>query len=81
MKNFLPLLLLILSACSLFEDTNLVDIKEIDGPCSIVLVGGSTVRSKGNIKISKRTQAITYRDEEGKLWSLFKDDYTSYSCQ
>ncbi len=81
MKNFLPLLLLFLSACSLFEDTKLVDIKEIDGPCSIILADGSTVTSEGNIKISKRTQAITYRDEDGKLWSLFRDDYTSYSCQ
>ncbi|WP_439490079.1 DUF903 domain-containing protein [Algoriphagus sp.] len=81
MKKFLPLLLLILSACSLFEDTKLVDIREIDGPCTIMLTDGSTITSDGNIKISKRTQAITYRDEDGKLWSLFKDDYVSYSCQ
>lgn len=73
--------LLVLSGCGLFEDTKLVDIQEKDGPCTIKLKDGSTVSSSGNIEISKRTQAITYRDEAGKLWSLFREDYQGYSCQ
>ena len=81
MKKCLPFLILILASCSLFEDTKLVDILEVDGPCTIQLTDGATVVSNGNIEISKRTQAITYRDEDNKIWSLFKNDYTSYSCE
>ncbi|MEB2777089.1 hypothetical protein SYJ56_17365 [Algoriphagus sp. D3-2-R+10] len=81
MKKCLPLLILILTGCNLFEDTKLVDIQDVDGPCTIFLTDGTTVVSNGNVEISKRTQAITYRDEAGKIWSLFKNDYTSYSCQ
>jgi hypothetical protein len=81
MKKYLPLLILILASCSLFEDTKLVDVKEIIGPCTIVLTDGTSVVSSGNIEISKSELTITYRDEAGKLWSLFKDNYTSYSCQ
>ncbi|WP_192346814.1 hypothetical protein [Algoriphagus sp. Y33] len=77
-KYLIPFLLL--SGCSLFEDTKLVDIKDIEGPCTIVLADGTGIVSNGNIEFSKRTQAITYRDEAGKIWSLFKEDYTSYSC-
>lgn len=81
MKKYLPLLFLFFSGCSLFEDTKLVDIQDINGPCTILLTDGTTVVSNGDIEISKRTEAITYRDEEGKIWSLFRDDYTSYSCE
>lgn len=80
MKKCLPLLILILASCSLFEETDLVDILDVDGPCTIQLTDGTTVVSNGNIEISKRTQAITFRDEDGKIWSVFKDDYTSYTC-
>lgn len=81
MNKFLLFLILALSGCSLFEDTKLVDIMEVDGPCTILLTDGTTIVSSGNIEISKRTEAITYRDEDGKLWSLFKEDYASYSCE
>jgi len=81
MKKCLPFLILFLASCSLFEETDLVDIQDVNGPCSIQLTDGTSVVSNGNIEFSERTQAITYRDEEGKLWSLFKDDYTSYSCE
>lgn len=81
MKKCLPILILFLAGCSLFEDTKLVDVKEVLGPCTIVLTDGTSVVSSGNIEISKTTMTITYRDEADKLWSLFKDDYTSYSCQ
>jgi hypothetical protein len=81
MKKYLSILLMLLAGCSLFEDTKLVDIMEVDGPCTILLTDGTTVVSSGTIEISKRTEAITYRDEDGKLWSLFKEDYTSYTCE
>lgn len=73
----LIIFLLFLSATSC--DT-LKDIERIDGTCTIILSDGSLIETVGVIEISERTQAITYRDEDGKLWSLFKDDYQSYSC-
>ena len=81
MKKILPVVFLLLSGCSLFEETKLVDIVEIEGPCTIILTSGASIVSYGNMEISRRTQAITYRDENGKLWSVFKDDYSNYSCE
>jgi hypothetical protein len=81
MKKYLPFLILVITGCSLFEETDLVDIQDVDGPCTIILTDGSSVVSNGNIEISKRTQAITYRDENNKIWSLFKNDYTSFTCE
>ena len=76
MRSFLFLfLLLVLYSCDTLQDVN-----EIKGPCTIVLVDGSTVVSNGNIEIMDKTGAITYRDDAGKIWSLFKDDYQSYTC-
>lgn len=66
--------------CSLFEDTKLVDVQKFDGPCIITLKDGSTIETEGGIEVSKRYEGITYRDEDGKIWSLFKDEYDSYSC-
>ena len=81
MKKYLPILVLLLGGCGLFEDTKLVDVQEIQGPCTIDLIDGTSVVSKGNIQISKSELTITYRDEENKLWSLFKGDYSRYSCE
>ncbi|REG91021.1 YgdI/YgdR family lipoprotein [Algoriphagus antarcticus] len=64
-----------ISACDTLQDVN-----EINGPCTIILPDGSTIISSGNIEIQKKTGTITYRDEAGKLWSLFMDDYQSYTC-
>jgi hypothetical protein len=76
MRSFLFLfLLLVLYSCDILQDVN-----EIKGPCVIVLVDGSTVVSNGNIEIMDKTGAITYRDDAGKIWSLFKGDYQSYTC-
>jgi hypothetical protein len=76
MRIFLFILLLpVLYSCDTLQDVN-----EIKGPCTIVLVDGSTVVSNGNIEIMDKTGAITYRDDAGKIWSLFKDDYQSYTC-
>ncbi|NVK48428.1 MAG: hypothetical protein HWE09_01580 [Cyclobacteriaceae bacterium] len=76
------LLLIILSGCeSWLQDIGLIDIKRVDGPCTITLVDGTLIETPYSLEISIRTEAITYRDEDGKLWSLFKDEYESYSCQ
>ncbi|NVJ86307.1 MAG: hypothetical protein HWE15_08375 [Algoriphagus sp.] len=76
------LLLLILSGCeSWLQDIGLVDIKKIKGPCTITLVDGTLIETPHSLEISIRTEAITYRDEDGKLWSLFKEEYESYNCQ
>lgn len=79
MKKCLPLFLLLMG-CSLFEDTKLVDIQKIEGPCTIILKNGSSIETTGSIEVSKRYEGITYRDEDGKIWSLFKGEYNSYSC-
>lgn len=76
MRSFLPLcLLLVLLSCDTLQDVN-----EINGPCTIVLKDGSTITSNGNIEILKSTGTITYRDEVGKLFSLFEAEYESYIC-
>ncbi len=53
--------------------------EEFTGTCTIILVDGSTITTDG-IEFTKSTEVITYRDEDGKLWSLFPGDYDSYSC-
>jgi hypothetical protein len=70
----------ILSLMFLASCEELTDVKEIDGPCTIELVDGGTITTEGNIEILKETGSITYRDEDGKLWSLLATEYSSYSC-
>ena len=74
-------LMLLNSSCEgVLEDIGLKDVKIIEGSCTITLSDGSIVTSEG-LEIMLKTETITYRDEEGKLWSFFKNDYQSYSCQ
>ncbi|TDQ15041.1 uncharacterized protein DUF903 [Algoriphagus boseongensis] len=75
MRRLFFLLLILFSSCE-----KLIDINEIDGPCTIVLTDGSTITSNGNIEILKSTGVLTYRDEDGKLWSLTSEEYQSYDC-
>ncbi len=69
------LILLTMAGCDSLQDIN-----EVNGPCEIILIDGTTIIPVGRIKISDRTRAITYRGDDGKLWSLFPDEYKSYSC-
>ncbi len=78
MKKLPLILLLSLFSCEMIDE--LTDIDEIKGPCTIILTDGTTVETTEDIELSVRTQAITYRDEDNKIWSLFKDDYQSYTC-
>jgi hypothetical protein len=67
--------MLLLAACE-----ELDDIKSEKGPCTIQLSSGGTVVSHGDIRILESTGTLTYRDEEGNLWSLTEAEYSTYSC-
>jgi uncharacterized membrane protein (UPF0127 family) len=76
MRHFIFFLTLIfLASCE-----ELVDVKRIEGPCTIQLVNGSSISTQEAIEILKTTGTITYRDEDGKLWSIPADEYLTYSC-
>ena len=66
---------LLLASC---ED--IMDIKRIDGPCTIQLKDGSSIFTEDSIEILESTGTITYRDADNKLWSITRDEYESYSC-
>ena len=81
-RNLIILFILFFSSCdSWLQDIGLKDIKRIDGPCTILLVDGTVIETPYSLEVTIRTEAITYRDENGKLWSLFREEYESYSCQ
>lgn len=67
------MLVLIISSCELLE------VEEFTGTCTIILADGTSITTDG-IEVLESTETITYRDEDGKLWSLFKEDYESYDC-
>lgn len=68
-------LLIVFSSC---ED--IMDIKRVDGPCTIQLTNGTTIFTEDSIEILESTGTITYRDADDKLWSLTREEYESYSC-
>jgi len=67
--------LIFLASCE-----EIFDAKGIEGPCIIELVDGTTLSVERSIEILQSTGTITYRDEDGKLWSIPVDEYVSYSC-
>jgi len=72
----------VLNSCeSWFQDIGLKDIKRVDGPCTITLKDGTVIETPYSLEISIRTEAITYRDEDRKLWTVFREEYESYACQ
>jgi hypothetical protein len=56
------------------------DIEEITGTCTVLLKDGTTVEMSQDIRQNTRTGTITYRDEEGNLKSIFKEDYETFDC-
>lgn len=56
------------------------DIEEITGTCTVLLKDGTTIEMSQDIRQNTRTGAITYRDEEGNLKSIFKEDYETFIC-
>lgn len=75
MRYFLVFILLAFASCE-----EIIDVKEVSGPCTIQLTDGSTISTAGDIEILKSTGTITYRDEVGKLWSVSSNRYESYTC-
>lgn len=71
-----------LTSCeSWLQDIGIKDIQKFEGPCTIVLAnGGGVVETNHTIEVSIRTETLTYRDDDDKIWSLEKDEYESYSC-
>ncbi len=74
-NSFFLLLFLLFVSCE-----ELTDVKREKGPCTILLVDGGTITTQDDIEILEGTGTITYRDEDGKLWSIPADEYVSYSC-
>lgn len=72
---FFLFVLFVLAACE-----EIFDVKEVEGPCTIQMVDGSTISVERNIEILQSNGTITYKDEDGKLWSIPADEYLSYSC-
>lgn len=73
-KLFFVVLLIGLLGCE-----ELIDIQKIEGPCTIQLTDGTMITTQ-SIELLKSTGTITYRDADGKLWSIPADEYESYTC-
>lgn len=59
----------------LFLLTSCMEIEKISGPCLVFLVTGPGERERfyeivEDIRRNKSTGVFTYRDEDGKLWSI-----------
>ncbi|GAB3217536.1 hypothetical protein GCM10027454_01290 [Algoriphagus aestuariicola] len=73
-----PILLL---AMLLFASCEKIsDITRVEGPCKIELVDGRIITTQDDIEILESTGTMTYRDEDGKLWSFTDEEYLIYSC-
>lgn len=72
---FVVLFFILLASCE-----ELTDVKRVKGPCTIQLTDGGTITTQDDIEILEGTGTITYRDEDGKLWSITASEYVSYSC-
>jgi hypothetical protein len=75
MRYFLFFFLILFSSCD-----ELIDVLQFDGPCTILLKNGRTITTQQNIEVLESTGTITYRDDDGKLWSIPVNEYESYSC-
>ncbi|MFC5192046.1 hypothetical protein ACFPIK_09730 [Algoriphagus aquatilis] len=58
----------------------ILEVERFDGPCTIELTNGQRIITQKSIEILESTGTITYRDEDGKLWSIKSSEYTSFSC-
>lgn len=75
MRYLAVLLLLVFASCD-----EIIDVLRVDGPCTIQLANGTTITTQESLEILQSTGAITYRDNQGKLWSIPANEYESYSC-
>ncbi|MCL6261270.1 hypothetical protein M3O96_19365 [Aquiflexum sp. TKW24L] len=70
---FASILILGLGSC-------ISDIEEISETCTVLLKDGTTIEMSQDIRQNTRTGTITYRDGEGRLKSVFKEDYETFDC-
>jgi hypothetical protein len=75
MRYLSILLLLVFGSCD-----EIIDVLRVDGPCTIQLTNGTTITTQESLEILQSTGTITYRDDQGKLWSIPAIEYESYSC-
>jgi hypothetical protein len=64
----------------LFSCEKLLEVLRFPGPCTIELIGGQRITTPHSIEILESTGTITFRDENGKLWSIKADEYVTYTC-
>lgn len=57
-----------------------LEVEKIKKTCTVFLKDGTTIEISEDVRRNKTTGTITYRDEEGKLWSLFETAYDSLAC-
>jgi len=57
-----------------------MDNLRVVGPCTIQLKDGKTISTQGDIEILQSKGTITYRVDQGKLWSVSSNQYESYTC-
>lgn len=76
MRKYLALIFVFgMAGCEWFSD-----VTEEDGACTIFLMDGTTIVTQQNIEILETTYMLTYRDADGKLWTLSREEYQTYSC-
>jgi hypothetical protein len=57
-----------------------LEVETINQSCTVVMNDGTIIEISRDIRRNRKTGTITYRDENDKLWSIFQEDYESYSC-
>lgn len=79
MQRLCPLIFILFFSCDVIEELKIDDVQSLGASCTITLSGGGTIIGK-DVKIRKSTNTLTYRDPESKLWTLFEEEYSAYSC-
>ena len=74
------ILILIFIAFGFSSCEKILEVDRYDGPCTIELVNGQRITTQKSIEVLESTGTITYRDEDGKLWSIKSSEYISFSC-
>jgi hypothetical protein len=57
-----------------------LEVEKIKRTCTVFLKDRTTLEIKDDVRKNRKTGTITYRDEEGRLWSLYETAYDSLVC-
>ena len=57
-----------------------LEVETFNQSCTVVMNDGTILEISRDIRRNKKTGTITYRDEDDKLWSIFQEEYESFSC-